>query len=133
MCVLTTHALLHVADDILDSGPVWSTWTFVMERYCGSLLPAVKSKLNPYSALAAHATRMAQLNILGTLYRLETVLDIKKRANLLEPSGVETCYEECKYPLLLLLIGDLMYLQIHSASYVNVQRDIFCHRISKGN
>ncbi|KAG8978750.1 hypothetical protein FRB94_013160 [Tulasnella sp. JGI-2019a] len=47
--------LLHIADNIHDAGPVWATWSFVMECYAGSLLPAVKSHLKPYGALAQHA------------------------------------------------------------------------------
>ncbi|KAJ7854394.1 hypothetical protein B0H14DRAFT_3449595 [Mycena olivaceomarginata] len=43
-CTLPVHALLHVADNIRQIGPMWCHWAFVMERFCGSLVPAVKSR-----------------------------------------------------------------------------------------
>ncbi|KAF8325832.1 uncharacterized protein EI90DRAFT_2931073 [Cantharellus anzutake] len=50
-CPLTVHALLHLADDIENNGPPCMNWTFVMERWCGRLLPAVKSRVYPYKSL----------------------------------------------------------------------------------
>ncbi|KAJ6451861.1 hypothetical protein C8R47DRAFT_918466, partial [Mycena vitilis] len=43
--------LFHVPDDILFCGPGWTTWTFWMERYCGFLKRALRSKKSPWSNL----------------------------------------------------------------------------------
>ncbi|KAH7903169.1 hypothetical protein BJ138DRAFT_1138781 [Hygrophoropsis aurantiaca] len=42
-CTLTIHALAHIADSIEDSGPVWTSWAFPMERFCGRLQAAIKN------------------------------------------------------------------------------------------
>ncbi|KAF9507460.1 hypothetical protein BS47DRAFT_1303995, partial [Hydnum rufescens UP504] len=51
-CPLTLHAMLHVTEDIERNGQPCMNWSFVMECWCGSLLLAVKSCLNPYIMLA---------------------------------------------------------------------------------
>jgi hypothetical protein len=73
-CTLTIHALLHIPEDIRNSGPIWAYWCFVMERHCGILLRAVKSKLNPWGSLAQRAKRISQLQLLNVLYNLWDVL-----------------------------------------------------------
>ena len=99
MCLLTTHALLHVADDIKNAGPVWATWTFVMERYAGSLLPAVKSRLNPYGSLAQRVKRLAQLQHIKILYDLDEALDFRQRMWDDDISCKESIIEPCEpYP-----------------------------------
>ncbi|KIO24551.1 hypothetical protein M407DRAFT_76825 [Tulasnella calospora MUT 4182] len=50
-CVLTVHAWLHLVDIIEQSGPLWSYWCWVMERFCGKLVRAVSSRKHPYSSL----------------------------------------------------------------------------------
>ncbi|EUC56281.1 transposase family Tnp2 protein [Rhizoctonia solani AG-3 Rhs1AP] len=47
-CPLTIHALLHMPSYIRQTGPLWASWAFVMERFCGHLLPAVKNRTLPY-------------------------------------------------------------------------------------
>jgi hypothetical protein len=73
-CTLTIHALLHIPEDIRNCGPVWTYWCFVMERLCGILLRAVKSKLNPWGALAQRAKRISQIQLLNIQYSLWDVL-----------------------------------------------------------
>ncbi|TBU31203.1 hypothetical protein BD311DRAFT_786599 [Dichomitus squalens] len=50
-CTLALHALLHIAHDIRQAGPVWVYWAFAMERYCGRLQSAIKSRRFPWSNL----------------------------------------------------------------------------------
>ncbi|KAF8592922.1 hypothetical protein BDV93DRAFT_567159 [Ceratobasidium sp. AG-I] len=68
VCRLTLHALLHVPDDVLRCGPVWSSWSFLIERYCGVAVGAVKSKVNPYTTISNRVLEMAQLSALSSEY-----------------------------------------------------------------
>ncbi|KAG1732993.1 hypothetical protein EDD22DRAFT_788134 [Suillus occidentalis] len=43
-CTLPIHGLLHVASGIRYCGPVWTSWTFYMERYCGFLQAHLHSR-----------------------------------------------------------------------------------------
>lgn len=56
--------LLHIADTILDAGPMWVSWVFVMERLCGRLQRAVSSRRHPYSSMNAWALEYEQIKIL---------------------------------------------------------------------
>ncbi|KZT63405.1 hypothetical protein DAEQUDRAFT_680476, partial [Daedalea quercina L-15889] len=67
-CPVTIHALLHVADSILLSGPVWASWSFPMERYCGILRPAIRSRRFPFVALDNYVADTAQLAQLKVVY-----------------------------------------------------------------
>lgn len=60
-CPVTIHALLHIADGIEACGPVWCYWAFPMERYCGKLQPALRSRRFPYAALDRFVLEHAQL------------------------------------------------------------------------
>ncbi|EIM82938.1 uncharacterized protein STEHIDRAFT_41504, partial [Stereum hirsutum FP-91666 SS1] len=51
--------LLHVVDDIEHNGPVWVTWTFFMERFCGILKRKIRQKSNPRGTLNQHILDMA--------------------------------------------------------------------------
>ncbi|THU79745.1 hypothetical protein K435DRAFT_620801, partial [Dendrothele bispora CBS 962.96] len=53
--------LLHIADSIQVAGPVWSYWAFPMERYCGVLQLAIRSRRFPFAALDRHILEVAQL------------------------------------------------------------------------
>ncbi|PIL29487.1 hypothetical protein GSI_08429 [Ganoderma sinense ZZ0214-1] len=68
MCPLTVHALLHIADSIEMVGPVWAYWAFAMERYCGSLQPAIRSRRYPYASLNRHVVDRARLAQLKLMY-----------------------------------------------------------------
>jgi len=48
-CPLTIHALLHVVDGMEAAGPVWTRWAFPTERFCGRLLPEIRSRRHPFS------------------------------------------------------------------------------------
>ncbi|KIM59027.1 hypothetical protein SCLCIDRAFT_27607 [Scleroderma citrinum Foug A] len=60
-CPITIHALLHIADSIEATGPVWTSWAFPMERFCGSLQPAIKSRRHPYTSISKHVMDKAHL------------------------------------------------------------------------
>jgi hypothetical protein len=59
VCTLTIHGLLHIADSIAALGPPWVYWAFPTERFCGSLLPAVRSRRYPFSNIDRHVYDLA--------------------------------------------------------------------------
>ncbi|KAG1859536.1 hypothetical protein DFJ58DRAFT_701494 [Suillus subalutaceus] len=60
-CPITIHALLHIADSIEEAGPVWTSWAFPMERFCGQMQPAITSKCYPDACMARYIIEHAQL------------------------------------------------------------------------
>ncbi|KAI0758366.1 hypothetical protein BD413DRAFT_607663 [Trametes elegans] len=76
-CPLTIHALLHIADSILASGPVWTAWAFPMERYCGSLQPCIRSRRFPYASLNRHVLDAARLTHIKLIYDLHKTLTLR--------------------------------------------------------
>ncbi|PPR04228.1 hypothetical protein CVT24_013310 [Panaeolus cyanescens] len=74
-CPLTIHSLLHIADGIRAAGPVSCYWAFPMERHCGTLLPAARSKRHPYVAINNFSTAVAQLDMIRLLYQLSLSLE----------------------------------------------------------
>lgn len=93
MCPLTLHALLHVPDDILTNGPCCYNWTFVMERWCGTLVAAVKSRVKPFVLIALQMLHQAQLSVIQARYNLSAVLSLSPPSEMLQ----EVCYDECEY------------------------------------
>lgn len=67
-CPVTIHALLHIADSIMNAGPVWGSWAFVMERYCGTLQHAIRSRRFPYSSLNRYVLDQARLVQIKLIY-----------------------------------------------------------------
>ncbi|KAI0087621.1 hypothetical protein BDY19DRAFT_1073305 [Irpex rosettiformis] len=67
-CPLTIHALLHIADSIVIAGPVWASWAFPMERYCGSLQHAFKSRRFPFAAANRYVLDCACLSHIRIAY-----------------------------------------------------------------
>ena len=74
---MTVHALLHIADGIDACGPVWAYWAFPMERYCGRLQRAIRSRRFPWSNLDEHVLATAQIKQVGLRYSLEHELSFK--------------------------------------------------------
>ncbi|KAI0368214.1 hypothetical protein BV20DRAFT_1037221 [Pilatotrama ljubarskyi] len=70
-CLLVVHGLLHVVDDILNAGPIWATWTFFMERFCGHLKRALRSRVQPWAHLDRRATNLAHAAQLQAKYDLQ--------------------------------------------------------------
>ncbi|QRV83928.1 Retrovirus-related Pol polyprotein from transposon [Ceratobasidium sp. AG-Ba] len=72
-CPLTIHALLHIPYYIRVTGPLWASWAFVMERFCGHLLPAVRNRYQPYRHLDNYVMRSAQMKVVCHTYGLPTL------------------------------------------------------------
>ncbi|KAF7302298.1 hypothetical protein MIND_00797300 [Mycena indigotica] len=75
-CPLTIHALLHIADSIKFCGPVWAYWAFPMERFCGTLTPAIRSRRHPWASLDRHILEVAQLTQVKMVYNVVRDLDL---------------------------------------------------------
>ena len=77
-CLLTIHALLHVADGIDACGPVWAYWAFPMEHYCALLQRAVlNSRWHPYMTLDNFIAEDAMLSQIMTRYELHSKLSLQ--------------------------------------------------------
>ncbi|KAK0458724.1 uncharacterized protein EV420DRAFT_1620490 [Desarmillaria tabescens] len=84
-CPLTVHALLHIADSIKATGPVWCYWAFPMERYCGTIQPAIHSRRHPFASLARHVLEDAQLTQIKIYY--DVVDELSLRPSQRTPAG----------------------------------------------
>lgn len=91
MCPLTVHGLLHIPDDIVQSGPCCYNWSFLVERWCGSLAPAIKSKVKPFVCLAMRQLHLAQLNIIQARYNLGKTFSVNSRT-----VNVKAPFDECE-------------------------------------
>ncbi|KAF7349597.1 hypothetical protein MSAN_01685200 [Mycena sanguinolenta] len=76
ICPLTIHALLHIADSIKFTGPVWCYWAFPMERYCGSLQPGIRSRRFTWASLDRYVVEKAQLTQIMTVYNAFSELSL---------------------------------------------------------
>jgi hypothetical protein len=70
MCTVTVHALLHIADSIEMCGPVWASWAYPMERFCGRLQRAVKGRRFVWASIDNWALRTAQAAHIRLFYHL---------------------------------------------------------------
>ena len=77
-CTMPVHALLHIADDIRQAGPVWCYWAFAMERYCGLLANSTKSRRDPFISLSRRIRDIEELKLIRLKYNLTDVLDLDK-------------------------------------------------------
>ncbi|KAG8809635.1 hypothetical protein FRC18_004456 [Serendipita sp. 400] len=73
VCTLQFHMLLHVADTILDAGPVWVYWVFVMERLCRRLQRSVTSRRHPYASMNTWVIEWEQLKLVKNRFGLSDV------------------------------------------------------------
>lgn len=67
-CKATFHYLLHIAQSIRDCGPPGIFWQFPMERQCGFLAQAVKSRASANRNLSLSILYSTQLHFLATAY-----------------------------------------------------------------
>lgn len=70
--------LLHVVDYIDAAGPVWVTWQFAMERYCGDLGANVSNRRRPYSNISKRIFAKGMLSHIGIKYGVKDALSLKK-------------------------------------------------------
>ncbi|KAJ7571926.1 hypothetical protein C8J56DRAFT_810291 [Mycena floridula] len=95
-CPVTVHGLLHIAPGIISAGPIWCYWAFPMERYCGFLGPAIKSRRHPFASLDRFILEGSQLTQIKTVYNKAEELSLRPPAN---PSGlqfVDPAYPSCR-------------------------------------
>ncbi|KAF7325517.1 hypothetical protein MKEN_00400800 [Mycena kentingensis (nom. inval.)] len=81
-CPLTVHALLHIADNILNAGPMWTYWNYITERFVGYLVRSSKSRKNPYASFARRLREIAQNSAIKVRYHaggLREELDLSNR------------------------------------------------------
>jgi len=83
-CNLNIHGLLHIADGIEAMGPVWCYWAYPMERFCGSLLRAVKSRRFPFTSIDKRVCDLAQIVQLKHQFGLEETLQLDRRRTIEE-------------------------------------------------
>src|SRR5882762_1855877 len=76
-CPVTIHALLHIADSIEASGPMWAYWAFPMECYCGSLIPAIRSRRFPFPSIDRYVTEVAQLTQIKMYHHLDDTFSFR--------------------------------------------------------
>ncbi|KAG9093159.1 hypothetical protein FS749_014971, partial [Ceratobasidium sp. UAMH 11750] len=96
-CPLTIHALLHLPFYIRQTGPLWASWAFVMERFCGHLLvPAMKNRVRPYEHLDNYVQRRAQMQVVSRLYDLPWLA--KSRIQYTHRNGEKMSSRETMYP-----------------------------------
>ncbi|EIW62612.1 uncharacterized protein TRAVEDRAFT_115107 [Trametes versicolor FP-101664 SS1] len=93
MCPVTIHALLHIADSITQAGPVWAAWAFIMERYCGALQPAIRSRRYPYSSMNRYVLDHARLTQIKLMYGVRARLALRPEA--VEKGRRVPGYETC--------------------------------------
>ncbi|KAB5591318.1 hypothetical protein CTheo_5234 [Ceratobasidium theobromae] len=96
-CTLTIHALLHLPYYLRKTGPLWASWAFVMERFCGHLLPAVKNRIRPYDHLDNYVQRRAQMRVVSLVHNLPE-LSRSHAAKRRTANGIEISTREVAYP-----------------------------------
>lgn len=74
------------------------TWSFYMERYCGFLKRALRSKRNPWQNLDEIVKHFAQLAQLRVKYDLDDEL-LTTAHQEMNVSSAEQVFEECTFSL----------------------------------
>ncbi|PSR75102.1 hypothetical protein PHLCEN_2v9325 [Hermanssonia centrifuga] len=122
VCLLVIHGLLHIPDDIRFCGPMSTTWSFYMERYCGFLKQGLRSRSQPWRNLDERIKDFACISQLQLKYNLhEELPSMDKRE---EISSSERVYDE--YPMSILRFPCIStfrpdeILQAKIARYVNI-------------
>ncbi|KAF8323619.1 uncharacterized protein EI90DRAFT_2935459 [Cantharellus anzutake] len=80
-CPLTVHALLHIPYNIRNNGPPCNNWTFIMEHWCGSLLPSIKSQKQPFICLTLRQYHTAQLFEVVNHYNVTQLMPLRHDMN----------------------------------------------------
>lgn len=102
-----------------------------MERYCGSLLPSIKSRSNPYPSMTKRVLEGVQVSQIKKLYpKLKSVLERPSR-NIesngledLEPTTMhEIAYPECEFSTYFRFFTD-QYMPVKSPTPYYVVPDV---------
>jgi hypothetical protein len=114
-CPVTIHALLHIADYIKAVGPVWVSWAFPMERFCGLLQPSIKSRRFPYSSIDKYVVNAARLSQCKIIYSVVDELSLTRRRG----AGIQGQFssDECMFYLISNLILTYHIYQTPPVSY----------------
>lgn len=73
-CILMMHMWLHAIDFMEKSGPLWTYWCWVMERFCSLLGRAIGSRKHPYTSLDRHVLDRSTLHSIFNIYNLAGAL-----------------------------------------------------------
>ncbi|KAI0039304.1 hypothetical protein FA95DRAFT_1585314 [Auriscalpium vulgare] len=95
-CVVTVHALLHIADSIEFIGPVWTTWAFPIERQCGHFQRCIKSRRNCFVNMDNYLCDATQLSQIKLLYNLTDALSLKPAPRASPPGSRLPAYPQYK-------------------------------------
>ena len=69
------------------AGPVWAYWAFPTERFCGRLLPEIRSRRHPFSNIDNFVVASAKLSQIKIMYNLDEELSLRpKKAEVLRGS-----------------------------------------------
>ncbi|KAG8731587.1 hypothetical protein FRC10_001643 [Ceratobasidium sp. 414] len=81
----------------LQTGPLWASWAFVMEQFCGYLLPAIKNHTKPYEMIDNFVSREVQMKIITRVFNLPVMGRPRVQTRVMcgvEISSCETMHEE---------------------------------------
>lgn len=92
IATLPIHYLLHLASSIRQSGPLWCTWAFPMECYCGSLLPAITSRKHPFRSIDRRELELEQIRQVKMCYNLTDQLNLNRGGE----QQLEIVLDNCK-------------------------------------
>lgn len=98
-CTLPIHGLLHIAQDIRFCGPVWTSWTFYMERYCSLLQMGLQSRRFPWSGLNRRILHTAYLSTVSIKFDLDNEFKGFRSRNTGEVSRNERQFDGCELVL----------------------------------
>lgn len=93
---LASHALDHLPDDILNTGPPTALWEFVTERSMGEVARSITSRTYPFSQLANTLLQREQLKAVRMMYPdMNDELDFSgRRRDWNDVSRAETYFPE---------------------------------------
>ncbi|KAG8830259.1 hypothetical protein FRC17_005140 [Serendipita sp. 399] len=78
-CPLTIHALLHLANDTRNAGPLSRVWEFVTERIMGFIGRSVKSRRYPFSQISQTLKMMEQMKTVAIKFNRWDELKLERR------------------------------------------------------
>ncbi|KAG1745048.1 uncharacterized protein EDB91DRAFT_1236456 [Suillus paluster] len=93
-CTLPIHGMLHIADDIRQCGPVWTTWTFFLERYCQKFKIALKSRVQPWGNLNKEVLYMMYLQQVVLRYDVQEEVSLSIRQDWSQLTTHETIFKD---------------------------------------
>lgn len=86
--------MLHIADDIRRCGPVWTTWSFFLERYCQKFKIALKSRVQPWGNLNKEVLYTTYLQQVVLRYDVQEEVSLSIRRDWSQLTTHETVFED---------------------------------------